>query len=541
MKKYLIILLVVITNKTNAQWQWAKQIGGIATDFVRASSDGNNLYVSGTFVYNCFLDGNILASNGYNDWFLAKYDLTGINLIWHKQIGNFNTSSTEESGQIALVTNNAIYCIGQFYNTLTIDGNSITSNGEADGFIAKFDLNGTCQWLKSAGGLQNDRGGYLTEDSAGHIYWSIVIDSDAGGSIETYSLNKGNCLVKFDYTNGSVLAVKNPFIKGGYLTGIKINNNELYFAGVTENDTTIVDSDTLFANNVGDALLAKCDLNGNIVWARRFGNTTLTGDFATDITFDASNNLYVVGRYRDNMTIDGNSVSCNGSNNYDLFIAKFDNSGTNQWVRGSYSGTSNYYAYATQIVNDIDGNFYIIGMFTNSALFGLYNISTTNPSDMFLARYDQNGDCLGVCHFGSALGYIVETDANGDVLVSGVFDGTVTIGSTTFTSYGQKDGFIAKSDAITGIGEGRLSGYSQLIIYANPNRGTFTIKVPKTIQTFNDAWLYVYDNTGKETARFSLDKESDTPHFQINKTAKGTYNVKLVQGNEIYIGQMVVE
>ncbi len=156
MKNYILILMVLISLSAKAQWQWSKQIGGIGDDYVRPSTNSNNMFVSGTFVFNCFLNGNTLSSNGYNDWFLAKYDLSGTNLLWYKQIGNFNTSFTEESGQIALVTANAIYCIGQFYDTLTIDGNSVTSNGGADGFIAKFDFNGICFWIKSGGGLQND-------------------------------------------------------------------------------------------------------------------------------------------------------------------------------------------------------------------------------------------------------------------------------------------------------------------------------------------------------------------------------------------------
>ena len=114
-------------------------------------------------------------------------------------------------------------------------------------------------------------------------------------------------------------------------------------------------------------------------------------------------------------------------------------------------------------------------------------------------------------------------------------------GSNTFTSYGMQDGFIVKSDAITGIGEKQANPQNQLIIYTNPNKGTFTIKVPDAVKTFKDAWLYVYDITGKETARFSLDKESDTPHFNVSKAKAGSYNIKLIQGDKVYFGEMIVQ
>ena len=535
MKKInLIFILLLLSHFSNAQWQWAKQLGGVENDAPNIKVTDSNLYVGGNFIFNCHLDSTILVSNGYNDWFIAKYDLTGTNRIWLKQIGNNNSPTKLEEGFVSYITDSALYCVGQFYNTLWIDGLSITSAGGADAFVAKLDLNGNCIWLKRAGGLLDDYAGNVAIDSYGTIYWSELIYSNSG-TIDGVGLLKGNSLIKLD-GNGNVLSVINNFVQGGYTLEVKIIDDLLFFTGETENDTVIVLTDTLISNNVTDGLLAKTDLMGNLIWAKRFGGPT-TNDGAIWLAIDANRNLYLTGDYTDSLIIDSNFLF---NSNQDMYLAKFDSSGINQWIRGSHStGISG--AYADGIAMDTEGKFYITGSFSGSAQFGGFNLSTTNVQDMFLARYDENGNCIGVKNFGSARGFLVRITSSNEIFVCGDFENTVTIGGTTFTSYGMEDGFIAKADAITTIDEGQRLSNLDLLIYTNPNQGTFNIKVPESVATFKNAWLLIYDASGKEIARFSLDESNENPHFDISKSARGLYTVKLIQGDKSYSGKLIVQ
>ena len=122
------------------------------------------------------------------------------------------------------------------------------------------------------------------------------------------------------------------------------------------------------------------------------------------------------------------------------------------------------------LLKDKEGKFYLSGYFNGDASFGSFNVSSANQ-DMFVARYDEDGNCLGVNHFGEATGFWVSSMKNGDIIASGNFQNTVNIGNTTLTSYGYDDIFIARMSAITGVQEEKKNVNNQLLIYANPNTG----------------------------------------------------------------------
>ena len=117
---------------------------------------------------------------------------------------------------------------------------------------------------------------------------------------------------------------------------------------------------------------------------------------------------------------------------------------------------------------------------------------------MFLTRFSNNGDFLGVRHFGQAGGFNSVVDNAGSVYNAGVFYNTIAIGSTSMTALLGQDIYLAKIDAITGIGggEGRMAN-NQLLIYANPNQGKCNITVPDDFVNETNLILSIYDNSGK--------------------------------------------
>ncbi|HNU34567.1 MAG TPA: T9SS type A sorting domain-containing protein, partial [Bacteroidia bacterium] len=534
-KKHITLTIaLLISYSSNAQWQWAKQIGGINGDGGGIRVDANdNIYCSGDFGSNCFLDNDTLWGNGYNDLFLIKYNTSG-NELWSKSFGGNNTSNNIESGGILAIdnTNNCLYYSGAFYGSITIDAFNITSSGGLDIFIAKFDLSGNCIWLKKAGSPFDDRPAASTLDANGNIYFTGVLGNN--GTFETYSLNKGTFLSMLD-PSGNILWAQYQF-EGGSPSKLIVVNSAILMCGFTNNDTLIIDATNFIGNDNIDCFLAKTDLNGNIITAKRFGGKR--SQYASDFEIDSNGDIYLNGFFDDSLSVDATTLSNNGK--YDFFLGRFDSNFNSQWIRQS-NATGNAGAKSNNIIKDIDGKFYISGQFSGNASFGSFNVSTSNPNDYFIARFDDGGGCIGVRHFGFAVAARSEIDNNGDIIVSGTFSNTINIGSTFLTSHGGGDMFFAKSDAIVGIGGREINPNNQLIIYANPTQGKCNITVPDDFVNENNLTLSIYDNTGKLIQQKILEMNDGKIKVSLEQEAKGIYNVTLANKKKSYSGKIIFE
>ncbi|HKR04755.1 MAG TPA: hypothetical protein VJY62_08955, partial [Bacteroidia bacterium] len=417
MKKQIIIIIIFIltTKAVFSQWQWAKQQGGNLIDFNRGTviDANNNVYCSGTFEISCFFDNDTLNSNGYNDMFLAKYDASG-NELWTKRFGGNNSSSYYEYGGIVLIdnNNNCLYYVGHFEGILTIDSYTVNSATGATMFLAKFDLSGNCQWLLGIGsGSSNDLPGPVILDVNNNIYFTGVFGNN--GTLGTFALNKGCFLSKLD-ANGNILWARDE-ITGGYSTRMKILNNYIILSGICTNDTTVVDTATLITQN-GGVFLAQIDTGGNYIHGKSYPSNLAA--FPLSFELDAANNVYMTGQFTDSINFDGTILSNNHI--FDMFFCKFDSNFNLKWAQQTNS-SGVYGGKATRIIPDVDGNFYIVGSFSGSATFDTFNLNSSATQDMFVARYDSSGTCIGIRNFGEAEAWAINLDGNGDLIIAGNF------------------------------------------------------------------------------------------------------------------------
>jgi hypothetical protein len=255
---------------------------------------------------------------------------------------------------------------------------------------------------------------------------------------------------------------------------------------------------------------------------------------------DQSGNIYIVGTFNDTIYFDTTMlVETNGQ---DFFIAKYDSSGDFQWAQQAFTTSNNP---VKCISSDANGYTYVSGHFSNSATFGIYNISTSNPTDIFVARYSPNGTCMGVVNFGHASYSCVIADGTGAFYTAGEFWSTVNIGSTPLTAYGSvmfSDIFLAKHDALTGEEEApRLANSNQLLIYANPNTGKCTVKVPQDFLHESNLVLSIFDTKGSLIQRTNFEMTDGKIKLNIEAQARGMYNITLSNGRKSYNGRIVFE
>lgn len=231
---------------TNGQYQWAFNFGGGDTnnEIFDIKLDANNFYVTGYFQgidrdFDPSPGGTaLISSNGGYDVFVSKYDLNG-NYVFAFGIGG---AGPDVGRGIVLDNTGNIYVLGDFNGT-NIDfdpsaaTNNLTSNGNGDVFVAKYNNNGAYSWAYNIGSAGNEYG------------WQI------------------------DLYNGGI------FITGGFNSVADFDPS-----GATDN---------LTSHGGYDIFLAKYDLAGNYQCAFNIGSPA--DDFGNGIRVAGPDQFYLVG------------------------------------------------------------------------------------------------------------------------------------------------------------------------------------------------------------------------------------------------------
>lgn len=183
---------------------WGTYYGGAGDDYgYSCTCDGSgNVYFAGATTSSV---SNAIATaashqpayGGLNDAYLVKFNGSGV-----RQWGTYYGGSSSDGGSdCATDAAGNVYLIG---GTLSSTGTAIASTGahqttfgggvfQSDGFLAKFDLNGTRLWGTYYGGINNDGGASCATDALGNVYFcgsSNSVNSNAvvtAGSYQTSS------------------------------------------------------------------------------------------------------------------------------------------------------------------------------------------------------------------------------------------------------------------------------------------------------------------------------------------------------------------
>ena len=177
-------------------------------------------------------------------------------------------------------------------------------------------------------------------------------------------------------------------------------------------------------------------------WAISSTGTTTTGyNSASDVVLDSAKNAYVVGNF-DAPLIFGSLVLL--PNNFGVFVAKFDSTGTCLWAKKADAYTS--YA-GPSIALDSNQDLVITGMYYYSASFDTMTINSNGMSDIFIAKISSIGQWKWAKSFGGTSydqGRDIKVDLNNNIYVTGVSAGTVVFDSLQVNGLGGYDAFIAK-------------------------------------------------------------------------------------------------
>jgi len=176
-------------------------------------------------------------------------------------------------------------------------------------------------------------------------------------------------------------------------------------------------------------------------------------DYATGVATDAAGNAYVAGYFSGSVDFDAGSGATvrSASGPYDISVASYALDGSFRWV---YTIGGSGADAPFRIVVAPDGSTYVTGSVTAGAICNGHVLPNGGDQDILLMRLSSAGTCtwaIAVGSTGDDEGHDLAIDANGDLLVTGQFSGTVDFdpgsGLTPLTSRGGSDGFVARYGA----------------------------------------------------------------------------------------------
>ncbi len=257
----------------NHEFLWAKSMGGAAFDYCQSMSldENENIYTCGMFGGAGDFDPGdgsfYLYAVGEKDIFMSKLNSDG-EFTWAISMGG---PEIESAQSIAYDGNGNVYICGNFKGTVDFDPDTLnyymTSFGDNDIFVGKFDYNSNMLWIKQLGGELGDSPYALSLDNEDNVYVTGLFEGTA------------------DF---------NPGTENHYLTS--------------------------FGDY--DAFVSKLNANGDFVWAADMGGTMLDRGLA--ITNTVGNKLFVGGLFTGLADFDpgDDTFYLTGIGDYNSFLVK---------------------------------------------------------------------------------------------------------------------------------------------------------------------------------------------------------------------------
>ncbi|MDI1449736.1 hypothetical protein [Polyangium sp. 6x1] len=292
----------------------------------------------------------------------------GSDNLWSRRFG-----TAEGLGLIAGSGGHPIL-VGRFPGTLSFGGNTFTSSGGYDAFVAKLDgASGEHLWSRRLGGGEDQAAWSVAEDAEGNI---VVV----GEFLGQMSVGGGNSLQS----------------EGGF-----------------------------------DVFVAKYDgTDGEHLWSRRFGNSE--DQVARGVAVTKTGEILVTGSFSGGVDFGTGLLESAGS--FDIFVLTLDSKGNTVRAQAYGDGEEQN---ARAIAVDAGGNAVLTGDFRGEMEFGGTTITSAGGFDLFVARFDPTGGVTYAKRYGDMdpqRGYAVRMNAAGNAVVSGIVRGSVDFGGGTLTA-----------------------------------------------------------------------------------------------------------
>ena len=365
-----------LINSTGDDWD-------VVCDMI-TDKDGST-YLAGNFTATTKLNENSKKLTGDNNIFIAKFNTKGEN-VWLRQI---NSTEYCYIASISADLSGSIYLCGNFKGEINTGEQNLISSKSKNAFIIKMDNEGDFVWSKQINGNFSNNKLFLISDSEDNLIFT--------GSF-TGLLNIDSTIYKSKYFTDILIAKfndKSELITSKVFEGkandlindIAINKkNEIFLTGSFEKELTVSDN-VIKSQGRKDAFFIKLNNNLQLILSKQIGG--VYDDYGQNISIDSKDNILLAGSFSDEIHLSKEHYLISNGN-LDVFLIKFDENNKIIWTE-SFGGLAN--DYQSSIAINASNNIYLAGTFRGEIHKKESRINSSNfSSDIFLAKYDANGD-----------------------------------------------------------------------------------------------------------------------------------------------------
>jgi hypothetical protein len=440
----LTLLLLTGCSTSSPVTTYASRAGGTSFDSansVTALSDGSAI-VTGSFRGTTTFGRTNLISVGGDDVFVARVNSSG-SWAWATRAGGTNIDVAY--GVSALGDGGAIVA-GTIRGTATFGASPLVSAGSDDVFVARINPFGTWAWAARAGGTDVDvaRSVSALADGGAIVTGTFNGTATFGGTVLASAGFDDVFVARIGPTGTWAWAIRVGGTGPDYALGVSaLGDGGAIVTGSFYGAATLGGT-TLTSTGLHDLFVARIGPTGTWVWATRGGGTG--NDYAFSVSALADGSAVVTGYFSGTATFGGTDLTSTGLD--DVFVARTNPNGTWAWAN---RGGGTAYDAGTGVSALANGGAIVTGTFIGTATFGGTTLTATGNVDAFVARVDPTGTWAWAARAGGtgwAYGTGVSALADGRAIVTGYFRDAATFGSTTLTSVGETDVFVAKIDAL---------------------------------------------------------------------------------------------
>jgi hypothetical protein len=305
----------------------------------------------------------------------------------------------------------------------------------------------TWQWFKTSDGSISGATNALfipTNSGAATVagnYFAIATSTNGSATTDVASVTFSSAALPAEWS----AVFKSPFSTftsgalnnmnaGDYYYGCLADaDNNLYAVGQFYGNHTINTTNQLVTVNPG-ASIVKHTTSGGTLWAAGVTNNGHGQAYATAVSAAVDGGVFVVGNFTGTNWLGTNLLVAASTNGNDIFLAHFTTGGSNVWVK-TISSTNSDFALLGTAATDLAGNLTVAGIVSAPANFAGTNVSSSGQVG-FLAQFDRNGSPRWVQIITNSLNIVLASSGSllYAVAQNGGDDSTLFIGGQNITS-----------------------------------------------------------------------------------------------------------